>query len=354
MQIIYSPVTNKVFNSSSHIVAIKTSGNVYSHSAVDELNLRPKHLFDLLDGSRFTKADIITLQDPQNPDIMAKRDISQFKHLQTVRDAAADTRRTESKVRHSTSTEAVMRELERRQQEEEEVGLDGVRKKKRTTEEIMNGSSSNNAVAEDVARFQALSPLVEDVNPGSTVTTGQASSALTSTSVTRVTLNAAKLASAEDIRLARWRMLRQLGKKAFVQLQTNYGNLNIELQADRAMMTCWSFVTLCQRGYYTDTVFHRLIPGFVLQGGDPTGTGTGGHSAFPEQRYFRDEFDDIRLIHDQRGVLSMANSGPNSNASQFFITFAPAPHLDRKHAVFGRVVGGMATLDRIENVRSLQ
>ena len=104
-------------------------------------------------------------------------------------------------------------------------------------------------------------------------------------------------------------------------------------------------MTLCERGYYTDTIFHRLVRGFIIQGGDPTGTGTGGESAFGGQ--FRDEFDS-RLLHDSRGVLSMANSGGNTNKSQFFITFAPSPHLDYKHCVFGRVVGGNATLDRME------
>jgi peptidyl-prolyl cis-trans isomerase-like protein 2 len=112
-----------------------------------------------------------------------------------------------------------------------------------------------------------------------------------------------------------------------------------------AMRAAWNFVSLCKSAYYNGTTFHRLVPGFVLQGGDPTGTGRGGNSAFGSP--FKDEFD-TRILHAYRGVLSMANSGPNTNKSQFFITLNEAKHLDLKHTVFGRVVGGMAVLDVIE------
>jgi peptidyl-prolyl cis-trans isomerase-like 2 len=109
-----------------------------------------------------------------------------------------------------------------------------------------------------------------------------------------------------------------LGKKAFVQLQTNKGNLNIEVHCDMVPRTAWNFVTLCKNSFYNGVKFHRLIPGFVLQGGDPTGSGAGGESAFGKVP-FKDEFDQ-RLVHATRGILSMANSGPNTNTSQFFIT----------------------------------
>lgn len=115
------------------------------------------------------------------------------------------------------------------------------------------------------------------------------------------------------------------------------------------MRTSWNFITLCNQGYYNGLTFHRHIPGFMIQTGDPTGTGTGGESAF--KKPFKDEFD-TRLSHCSRGILSMANSGPNTNGSQFFITFMATPHLDLKHTVFGRVVGGLATLDRLEEVRT--
>jgi peptidyl-prolyl cis-trans isomerase-like 2 len=95
--------------------------------------------------------------------------------------------------------------------------------------------------------------------------------------------------------------------------------------------------------------FHRLVPGFMLQGGDPSGSGFGGESAWGKGKPFRDTFD-ARILHDARGVLSMANSGLHSNSSQFFITMKAVSHLDYKHTVFGRLVGGAAVLDRIEGV----
>jgi cyclophilin family peptidyl-prolyl cis-trans isomerase len=141
----------------------------------------------------------------------------------------------------------------------------------------------------------------------------------------------------------------QVGKKGYVQLQTSHGNLNFELHCDIAMRVCWNFITLCERGYYDGVPFHRLVPGFMLQGGDPSGSGSGGHSAWGKGKPFRDTFD-ARILHDSRGVLSMANSGLHSNGSQFFVTLKAASHLDYKHSVFGRLVGGAAVLDRIEGV----
>ena len=115
------------------------------------------------------------------------------------------------------------------------------------------------------------------------------------------------------------------------------------------MRACWNFITLCERGYYDGMSFHRLVPGFMLQGGDPSGSGFGGESAWGKGKPFRDTFD-ARILHDARGVLSMANSGLHSNSSQFFITMKAVSHLDYKHTVFGRLVGGAAVLDRIEGV----
>jgi cyclophilin family peptidyl-prolyl cis-trans isomerase len=106
--------------------------------------------------------------------------------------------------------------------------------------------------------------------------------------------------------------------------------INLELRADLVPKTVHNFLLLCQRGYYTGNKFHRVIKGFMMQGGDPTATGSGGSSAWGAA--FADEFHPL-LKHDKRGVLSMANSGPNSNGSQFFITFAPKPSLDGKHTV---------------------
>ncbi len=119
-------------------------------------------------------------------------------------------------------------------------------------------------------------------------------------------------------------------------LHTEKGDIQIELFAAHAPRTVNNFVFLAREGFYNGTTFHRVIKGFMAQGGDPTGTGTGG----PGYR-FADEPGALALKHEGEGILSMANAGPNTNGSQFFITYGPTPHLNGKHAVFGRVVAGM-------------
>ncbi|KAG4411834.1 heme binding [Cadophora malorum] len=113
--------------------------------------------------------------------------------------------------------------------------------------------------------------------------------------------------------------------------------------------TCKNFSTLVSRGYYDTLLFHRIIPSFMLQTGDPTGTGRGGSSIYGEK--FEDEISPA-LKHTGAGILSMANSGPNTNGSQFFITLAPTPWLDGKHTIFGRVTRGLAVVKRMGLVRT--
>ena len=120
--------------------------------------------------------------------------------------------------------------------------------------------------------------------------------------------------------------------------KTEKGDIVIELFADKVPNTVNNFVFLAREGFYDDTTFHRVIPDFMAQGGDPTGTGRGG----PGYR-FADEFHS-GLRHDKPGILSMANAGPNTNGSQFFITHGPTPHLDNRHAVFGQVTEGLDVL----------
>lgn len=138
-------------------------------------------------------------------------------------------------------------------------------------------------------------------------------------------------------------------------LITNHGTMVVQLEEQQAPSTVANFVALATgnklysdpRGhepgtpYYDGTIFHRVIPGFMLQGGDPTGTGSGGPGY-----NFEDEFHpDLR--HDVPGILSMANRGPNTNGSQFFVCQVPCPHLDDRHAVFGRVIEGLEVIDAI-------
>lgn len=127
-------------------------------------------------------------------------------------------------------------------------------------------------------------------------------------------------------------------KNYTARLKTGLGDIVIRLCADKVPLTVNNFVFLAREGFYDGVTFHRVISKFMVQGGDPTGTGTGG----PGYR-FADEFHP-ELRHDAPGILSMANSGPNTNGSQFFITHVPTPWLDGKHAVFGKISEGMEVL----------
>jgi cyclophilin family peptidyl-prolyl cis-trans isomerase len=129
-----------------------------------------------------------------------------------------------------------------------------------------------------------------------------------------------------------------LKKKYSATLNTDLGNIVLDLFADKAPTMVNNFIFLAREGFYDGTIFHRVISGFMAQGGDPTGTGRGG----PGYR-FTDEFH-TSLKHDKPGILSMANAGPGTNGSQFFITHVPTPHLNNKHSVFGQVVSGMDVL----------
>ncbi|KAJ5595563.1 peptidyl-prolyl cis-trans isomerase-like 1 [Penicillium hispanicum] len=144
-----------------------------------------------------------------------------------------------------------------------------------------------------------------------------------------------------------------------VAFDTSMGSFTVELYNAHAPKvgfsphskdaTCKNFVTLAQRDYYNNVVFHRIIPNFMVQTGDPTGTGRGGSSIYGEK--FEDEIRDD-LKHTGAGILSMANSGPNTNGSQFFVTLAPTPWLDGKHTIFGRVKSGLRVIQRMGLVKT--
>ena len=127
-------------------------------------------------------------------------------------------------------------------------------------------------------------------------------------------------------------------------IETSKGRIVIELYKDQAPKTVENFVTLAKKGFYNGIIFHRVIPSFMVQTGDPTGTGRGGPGYT-----FADEFAPD-LHHDGPGVLSMANAGPNTNGSQFFITLAATPWLDGKHAIFGHVIEGQNVVEQIAAV----
>ena len=132
--------------------------------------------------------------------------------------------------------------------------------------------------------------------------------------------------------------------KYIATIKTNRGNIVLELFASAAPKTVNNFVFLANAGFYDGIIFHRVIPNFMIQGGDPTGTGTSG----PGYK-FEDEFDPT-LVFDRPGILAMANSGPNTNGSQFFITVVPTPNLNGAHTIFGQVLEGQEVADTISKV----
>ena len=130
------------------------------------------------------------------------------------------------------------------------------------------------------------------------------------------------------------------------EFNTNKGNFKVELFGDKAPLTVGNFIKLVDKGFYNGLIFHRVIPNFMIQSGCPHGNGRGGPGYT-----IRDEFHPD-LKHDSKGILSMANAGPNTGGSQFFITVAPTPWLDKHHSIFGKVVEGMNVVESISKVQT--
>lgn len=137
-----------------------------------------------------------------------------------------------------------------------------------------------------------------------------------------------------------------MAQEQSVVLETNQGSIVIKLFPDKAPKTVENFIGLIKKGYYDGIIFHRVIKDFMIQGGDPTGTGMGGESIWGKP--FEDEVTQD-LQFDRKGLLAMANAGPNTNGSQFFITTVPCPWLNMKHTIFGEVVEGYGVVEKIEN-----
>jgi len=135
-------------------------------------------------------------------------------------------------------------------------------------------------------------------------------------------------------------------KMKTAEFETNKGTFEIELFTEKAPITTQNFIDLTNKGFYNELIFHRVIKGFMIQGGDQNGDGSGSPGYTIE-----DEFDP-ELTHDSEGILSMANRGPNTGGSQFFITLAPTPHLNGKHAVFGKVTKGIEIIRDIGSVET--
>ncbi|PKS10300.1 hypothetical protein jhhlp_002051 [Lomentospora prolificans] len=333
------PVSYKPFTDNTHIVAIRhgTYANVFAYETVDKMNIKAKMWRDLLDDKEFTRADIITLQDPQ---FTHSRDLTKFKYLNDGEDAIMTKAQAEARKGSGVNVDALGRIGDKVLRAKQAV------EKARKEREAGKDVNKSTAVTKSVvgAPRQAAASKAKAVPANAAIyTTGRAAASFTSTGLTPETSGERAILTDEEFMLKP----RRVKIKGYARIETNLGEINIELHTDTAPKAVWNFTRLAQKGYYNGVTFHRNIPNFMIQGGDPTGTGRGGTSIW--EKNFDDEFDGP-YTHSARGTLSMANKGKNTNSSQFFITYKPTPHLDRKHTVFGRVVGGMDVLSKMEDV----
>ncbi|KAF5313245.1 hypothetical protein D9619_002988 [Psilocybe cf. subviscida] len=292
---IHDPISFKPFSEHSHIVAIATTGNVFLAESI-------KGGKDLVNDVSFKKTDVITLQNPHGMP--------------------------------SASVPAAT-----------------------AASNVVKAEPVRPAQAQAVAALKSKEPVPWNISPYSS---GMAGASLTSTSVDASAASSSKLLwdeeeiMFEDISkpLKGKGKEKDVGKRrAYVRVVTSLGgaSLNLELYCEKAPKTCYNFLMLARAGKYNDVVFHRLVPGFMIQTGDPTGTGSGGESYWGTP--FRDEHDlKGAAKHDDRGILAMANKGANTNSSQFYLTFKATPHLDKKHTVFGKLVGGDDVLNALEKI----
>nr|CAD1837812.1 unnamed protein product [Ananas comosus var. bracteatus] len=382
----HCPVLNKVFTEFTHIVAVKTTGNVFCYEAIKELNLKTKNWKELLTDEPFTKDDLITIQ---NPNALDSKVLVEFDHVKnSLKLDDEDLKKMQEDPSYNINLtgdiKQMLKELgtekgklaalhggggskaqnERaaaltailaarsRVKEDSKSNEDGESKPAQKAFSIVDAASASvhgrSAAAAKAASGDKTAARIAMHRAGertpvnaklvkSQYTTGAASRSFTSTAYDPVTKNDFEYIKVE----------KNPKKKGYVQLHTTHGDLNIELHCDITPRTCENFITHCENGYYNGVIFHRSIRNFMIQGGDPTGTGKGGQSIWGKP--FKDE-PNSKLVHSGRGVVSMANSGPHTNGSQFFILYKSANHLNFKHTVFGMVVGGLTTLSAMEKV----
>lgn len=310
------PALFKSFTKNSYLVAIKTTGNVFSNEAVEQLNIKSKNWKDLINDTPFTRKDIIVIQDPSR---LEKFDISKFYYIK-------------NNLKVETEEEIAERKDPRQR----------IQKMSIETKEILEELEST--YKEKITKIEERE--MPDKFNAAHYSTGRVAAGFTSTVMEVVNSNEAAMLDDDTVRYER------IKKKGYVRITTNMGPLNLELFCDLVPKTCENFLKHCKNGYYNGTKFHRSIRNFMIQGGDPTSkhgksSGRGGDSIWGGK--FEDEFKP-NLSHSGRGMLSMANSGPNSNQAQFFITYRSCKHLDGKHTIFGKVVGGIDTLTEMERI----
>lgn len=286
------PVTYKVFTDNTHIVAIRhgTYANVFAWDTVNRMNIKPKMWRDLVDDEEFTRSDIITLQDPQNA---ASRNLDQFKYLKEGQEAQLTKEQEEERASGNINAGAlgsmgdkVMR------------AKAAVEKARKARESGGDVNRSSTALAKPSAPAVARQPLIQDrklAANSAVYTTGKAAASFTSTGLTPETSGERAQLTEEEYMLKP----KRVKTKGYARMETNFGDLTIELEPETAPKAVWNFIRLAQKGYYKGVAFHRNIPNFMIQGGDPSGTGRGGASIWG--KYFDDEFDGP-LTHNARGT----------------------------------------------------
>lgn len=301
------------------------------------MNIKAKLWQDLVDDEPFTRADIITLQDPQNA---ASRNLDGFKYLQDGHEAQI-TKAKEEELQESNVNTGALGSMGDKMSKAR-AAVEKARKAREAGGDInrSSGALTKSSSSTPVARQVMINDKKIAANAAA-YTTGRAAASFTSTGLTPETSGERALLSEEEYMLKP----KRIKTKGYARLETSHGDLTIELHPEHAPKAVWNFVKLAKKGYYKGVKFHRNIAKFMLQGGDPSGTGKGGQSIWG--KYFDDEFDGP-LTHSARGTLSMANKGKNTNSSQFFITYKATPHLDRKHTIFGTVIEGLSNLTKME------
>ncbi|KAK5078843.1 cyclophilin peptidyl-prolyl cis-trans isomerase Cyp8 [Lithohypha guttulata] len=323
------PVTFKEFTDNTHMIAIRhgPSANVFAYDTVERLNFKPKMWNDLVSDEEFTKRDIITLQDPQK---LESRDLNKFKYLKEGEDSGVPKEEAEINVSAMGNAAKILKAKEAVAKARAERSAATLQKSGQKNDDTIK-TPAQPAKAKKATPYNATKH-----------TTGLAAASFTSTGVTPTTSNALALMSDEEYLLKRGRVK----QKGYARMETSLGELTLELYPEYAPKAVWNFVKLAQKGYYDGISFHRNIKNFMVQGGDPTGTGRGGTSVWGKP--FQDELQGP-MKHDSRGVVSMANKGKDTNSSQFFFTYRKTLHLDGKHTIFGKVVDSDVVLKAMED-----
>jgi peptidyl-prolyl cis-trans isomerase-like 2 len=305
------PVTFKVFTSNTHIVALRNTGNVFAWDTVERLNIKPKMWRDLISDEEFGRKDIITLQDPQN---VEARNLSSFKYLKDGESAWTDEQiREQNDTTRNVNLDAMgsSAKILKAKEAVARARAERVQKTTSTTKGASNYSGTLTAKSSMQQRSSTSSTQSSKPVPYNAArhTSGLAAASLTSTGLTPHTAADLALLTDEQYMLKRGRVK----IKGYARISTTLGDVNLELHTEYAPKAVWNFIQLAKKGYYENIIFHRNIKGFMIQGGDPTGTGRGGESIWGKN--FDDEFEGP-LKHDKRGTLSMANKGKNTNSSQ--------------------------------------